>query len=70
MRSPASIWGSYTVLLGYLGGSQFEEQPWKGLLIAFAVALSVTGLIEAVRYLRHRRQRPEPARRRRQHRAR
>jgi membrane-associated protein len=52
----AGIWGSYTVLLGYLGGSQFEKQPWKGLLLAFALALMVTGLIEAVRYLRHRRQ--------------
>jgi membrane protein DedA with SNARE-associated domain len=52
----ASIWGSYTVLLGYFGGSQFEEEPWKGLLLAFAIALGVTGLIEAVRYLRHRRQ--------------
>jgi membrane-associated protein len=52
----ASIWGSYTVLLGYFGGSQFEEEPWKGLLLAFAIALGVTGLIEAVRFLRHRRQ--------------
>ena len=52
----ASIWGSYTVLLGYFGGSTFEEQPWKGLLLAFALALAVTALIEAVRYLRHRRQ--------------
>ena len=52
----ATIWGSYTVLLGYFGGSQFEKEPWKGLLLAFAVALAVTGLIEAVRFLRHRRQ--------------
>jgi membrane-associated protein len=52
----AAIWGSYTVLLGYFGGSQFEEEPWKGLLLAFAIALAVTGLIEAVRFLRHRRQ--------------
>jgi len=50
-----SIWGSYTVLLGYFGGSQFEEAPWKGLLLAFAIALVVTGAIEAVRYLRQRR---------------
>jgi membrane-associated protein len=50
-----SIWGSYTVLLGYFGGSRFEEQPWKGLLLAFAIALAVTGVIETVRYLRHRR---------------
>jgi membrane-associated protein len=52
----AAIWGSYTVLLGYFGGSQFEEEPWKGLLLAFAIALAVTALIEAVRFLRHRRQ--------------
>jgi membrane-associated protein len=50
-----AIWGSYTVLLGYFGGETFEEAPWKGLLLAFTVALVVTGLIEAVRYLRHRR---------------
>lgn len=51
----AAIWGSYTVLLGYFGGRSFEEQPWKGLLLAFAIALAVTGVVEAVRYLRHRR---------------
>jgi membrane-associated protein len=50
-----SIWGSYTVLLGYFGGSQFEDAPWKGLILAFAIAFVVTGAIEAVRYLRHRR---------------
>jgi membrane-associated protein len=50
-----SIWGSYTVLLGYLGGSQFEDAPWKGLILAFALALVVTAAIEAVRYLRRRR---------------
>jgi len=52
-----AIWGSYTVLLGYFGGRTFEEQPWKGLLLAFAVALAVTGVVEAVRHLRHRRAR-------------
>ena len=52
-----AIWGCYTVLLGYFFGKTFEEQPWKGLLLAFAVALAVTGLIEAVRHLRRRRAR-------------
>jgi len=51
----AAIWGSYTVLLGYFGGRTFEEEPWKGLLLAFAVALAVTGVVEVVRFLRHRR---------------
>jgi membrane protein DedA with SNARE-associated domain len=50
-----AIWGSYTVLLGYFGGRTFEEQPWKGLLLAFAIAVAVTAVVEVVRYLRHRR---------------
>ena len=50
-----AIWGAYTVLLGYFGGRTFEEDPWKGLLVAFAIALAVTGVVEAVRFLRHRR---------------
>jgi membrane-associated protein len=49
------IWGSYTVLLGYFGGKTFEEQPWKGLLLAFAIALTVTLAVEGVRHLRNRR---------------
>jgi membrane-associated protein len=49
-----AIWGSYTVLLGYFGGRTFEEEPWKGLLLAFGVALAVTGLVELVRHLRAR----------------
>jgi len=49
------IWGSYTVLLGYFGGKTFEEQPWKGLLLAFGVAIAVTGTVEAARHLRARR---------------
>ena len=31
------IWGTYTVMLGYVGGKTFEEQPWKGLILAFVV---------------------------------
>jgi membrane protein DedA with SNARE-associated domain len=50
-----AIWGSYTVLLGYFGGKSFEEQPWKGLLLAFAIAVAVTAVIEIVRHLRKRR---------------
>ncbi|HUQ22691.1 MAG TPA: DedA family protein [Gaiellaceae bacterium] len=48
------IWGSYCVLLGYFGGKTFEEQPWKGLLLAFAVAIAVTAVVELVRHLRRR----------------
>ena len=56
-RSRARSGARYTVLLGYFGGRTFEEQPWKGLLLAFAIALAVTGVVEVVRYLRHRRAR-------------
>jgi membrane-associated protein len=52
-----AIWGSYTVLLGYFGGRSFEEEPWKGLLLAFGIAVAVTVVVEIVRHVRHRRKR-------------
>jgi membrane protein DedA with SNARE-associated domain len=55
-----AIWGSYTVLLGYFGGRSFEEEPWKGLLLAFAIAVAVTAVVEVVRWARHRRARHRP----------
>lgn len=48
------VWASYAALLGYFGGRTFEESPLKGFLVAFAIALAVTGAIEAYRYLRKR----------------
>ncbi len=54
------IWGSYTVLLGYFGGKTFEEEPWKGLLLAFGIAIAVTAAIEVARHLRARRAAAHP----------
>jgi membrane-associated protein len=52
----ALSWALYAALLGYFGGHAFEKAPWKGLLLAFAIAFSVTGTVELVRwYLRRRR---------------
>jgi membrane-associated protein len=52
---PAGLmWASYAALLGYFGGKAFEEQPWKGFLVAFGVALGITGAIEVYRWLRKR----------------
>ena len=48
------IWASYAALLGYFGGKTFENAPWKGLLLAFAIAASVAGLTELVRWYRKR----------------
>jgi membrane-associated protein len=49
------VWACYAALLGYAGGRTFEENPFKAFLIAFAVALAVTGAVEAFRWLRKRR---------------
>jgi membrane protein DedA with SNARE-associated domain len=48
------VWASYAALLGYFGGKAFEHQPWKGLLLAFGIALAVTAVVEGVRWLRRR----------------
>ncbi len=50
-----TIWASYAALLGYVAGQQFEHEKWKGFAIAFAIAISVSGLIELVRHVRKRR---------------
>ena len=47
----AVIWASYASLLGYFGGKTFEESHTLAFLVAFGTALSVTVLIEVVRWL-------------------
>ena len=51
----ATIWASYAALLGYIGGTQFEDAPWKGLIVALAIAFTVAGAVELVRWLQRRR---------------
>jgi membrane protein DedA with SNARE-associated domain len=46
------LWGSYAALLGYFGGKAFEENPFKGFLVAFGVALAITAAVEVYRWLR------------------
>jgi len=48
------LWASYAALLGYVGGRTFEKNPLYGFLIAFVVALAITGAIEAYRWYRKR----------------
>ena len=43
------VWGTYAAMLGYVGGRTFEENPLKGFLLAFVVALGIAGVIEAYR---------------------
>lgn len=49
-----TIWATYAGLLGYIGGSVFKDNHTTAFLVAFVAALSVTGVIELVRYLRKR----------------
>lgn len=43
------LWASYAAALGYFGGRTFEDEPWKGLLVAFALAGTLTLAVEGYR---------------------
>ncbi len=49
------VWAIYATMLGYVGGKQFEEQPWKGVLIGLAIAFGVAFAVELVRKRREKR---------------
>jgi membrane-associated protein len=54
----AAVWASYAALLGYVGGKQFENAPWKGLILALSLAFAVTSGVEIVRWMVRRRKVP------------
>lgn len=53
-------WGIYSTLIGYFGGRAFEDDPLRGLLAGFAVAVTITVMIELYRYARAKRLRQAP----------
>ena len=55
-----ALWATYAGTLGYIFGDRFKDNHTRAFIFAFAAALSVTVLIEAGRWLRHR-SRPEAA---------
>jgi membrane-associated protein len=59
----AVSWGVYSGLIGFFGGMAFEKDPIKGLLLGLGIALSVTALVEIVRWARKRAIKPSPERR-------
>ncbi|WP_066371004.1 DedA family protein [Herbidospora mongoliensis] len=51
-------WAAYSALIGYIGGAAFEDNPFKGLLLGLGIALTVTAIVEIVRYVSRRRSQP------------
>ena len=51
------LWALYAFFIGRLGGKAFEDKPWAGFLVAFGITIVISGLIEAIRRIRSRRQR-------------
>jgi membrane protein DedA with SNARE-associated domain len=54
------VWASYAGLLGYFFGDRFEDDHSRAFWWAFGTALSVTVIIEIVRYVKGRILRPNP----------
>ncbi len=50
-----TIWATYAAGLGYLFGQAFEDNHTAAFWLAFATALAITALVEAVRWVRERR---------------
>ncbi|RJL31778.1 DedA family protein [Bailinhaonella thermotolerans] len=51
----AGSWAIYSGLIGFFGGMAFEQDPIKGLLFGLGLALSITAVVEVVRWVRKRR---------------
>ncbi len=52
-------WAAYTTLLGFVGGSAFQDHPIQGLALGFGIALLLAGVAELIQWLRHRRRPPK-----------
>lgn len=51
----ATIWATYAAGLGYLFGQAFEDSHTLAFWLAFATALSITALVEVIRWIMERR---------------
>jgi membrane protein DedA with SNARE-associated domain len=49
------IWAHYAALLGFIGGKTFQDNHALAFGVAFGAAVSVTIVIEAVRWVIKRR---------------
>ncbi|WP_037560181.1 DedA family protein [Spirillospora albida] len=53
----AVSWAVYGALLGFVGGAVFEERPLLGVAVGLGLALTVSVVVEGVRFARKRRAR-------------
>lgn len=51
----ACIWATYATMLGFIGGRTFQENHTKAFLVAFALAIGATIILEIIRYVRGKR---------------
>lgn len=54
----AVLWASYAVMLGYLGGKAFEDEPTKALLLGFGLAAGLAAAIAGTRRIVRAARRP------------
>jgi membrane protein DedA with SNARE-associated domain len=47
------VWASYAAILGYIFGSAFEDDHALAFWLAFGTALSITAIVELIRWARH-----------------
>jgi membrane-associated protein len=55
------FWSAYNTGLGRIGGTAFENQTWKGLLLAFGLAALTAAVLEGGRWLLNRRKKARTA---------
>ncbi|MFI6500787.1 DedA family protein [Nonomuraea typhae] len=51
----AASWAIYSAVIGYFGGMAFENDPIMGLLLGLGIAVTITGVVEVVRFIRKKR---------------
>lgn len=55
IAAASAIWATYAALLGFVGGKAFADNHARAFLLAFSLAISVTVIIEVVRFVLKRR---------------
>jgi membrane-associated protein len=55
------FWSAYNTGLGRIGGAAFENQTWKGLVLAFGLAALTAAVLEGGRWLLDRRKKARTA---------